>query len=124
MKIVSTFALTLRRSRIRPAPVRRRTCRASSNKVNFWYWLGAGISLACYPFLFSKGVELYRDYLKAGVIDCDALSPSGVHSYHFPWAVPRPDRYQGQALYTRFVLRPLPRRHLQRAGHATPRLSS
>src|SRR3990167_1471487 len=124
MKMVSTLALTLRRSCMSPSPTSLRTCFLSSNSVSFANWLGAGISLACYPFLFSKGVELYRDYLKAGVIDCDALSPSGVHFYHFPWAVPRPDRYQGQALYTRFVLRPLPRRHLQRAGHATPRLSS
>src|SRR3972149_6828511 len=97
MKMVSTLALTRRRSRMSPTPVRRRTWRPSSNKVSFWYWLGAGISLTCYPFLFGEGVELYRDYLKAGVIDCDALSPSGVHFYHFRWAVPRPDRYQGRA---------------------------
>src|SRR3989304_5751519 len=119
MKIVSTFALTLRRSRIRPTPVRRRTCRASSNKVNFWYWLGAGISLACYPFLFCEGVKLYRYYLKAGVIDCDALSPSGVHSY--VWG---PDRYQRQPRYIRFVLHFLPRREVQGPGHVSPRLSS
>src|SRR3972149_1891371 len=124
MKIVSTLALTRRRSCMRPNPTSLRTCFLSSNIVSFAYWLGAGISLACYPFLFSKGVELYRDYLKAGVIDCDALSPSGVPSYHFLWAVPRPDRYQGQALCTRSVLRLLPRRHLQRSGHTTPRLSS
>src|SRR3990172_1915878 len=124
MKMVSTLALTRRRSCIRPNPTSLRTCFLSSNIVSFAYWLGAGISLACYPFLFGEGVELYRYYLKAGVIDCDALSPSGVHSYHFRWAVPRPDRYQGQARCIRFVLRPLPCRHLQRSGHVSPPVSS
>src|SRR3990167_3751461 len=95
MKMVSTLALTLRRSCIRPSPTSLRTCFLSSNSVSFAYWLGAGISLARYPFLFSEGVELYRYYLKAGVIDCDALSPSGVHLYCFQRVVPRTDRRQG-----------------------------
>src|SRR3990167_4501744 len=124
MKMVSTLALTRRRSCMSPRPTSLRTCFLSSNIVSFAYWLGAGISLACYPFLFGEGVELYRDYLKAGVIDCDALSPSGVHFYHFRWAVPRPDRYQVQARYIRFPVRLLPRRHLQWPSHASPPVAS
>src|SRR3989304_3360505 len=95
MNMVSTLALTRRRSCMRPSPTSLRTCFLSSNIVSLAYWLGAGISLACYPFLFCEGVELYRYYLKAGVIDCDALSPSGVHSYSFRRVVPRTDRRQG-----------------------------
>src|SRR3990170_3011317 len=117
MKMVSTLALTRRRSCMSPRPTSLRTCFLSSNIVSLLYWLGAGISLACYPFLFGEGVELYRDYLKAGVIDCDALSPSGVHFY-----VP-PDRYQGQVRYIRSVLRLLPDRQVQGPGHESPPVS-
>src|SRR3990167_880970 len=121
MKMVSTLALTLRRSCMSPRPTSLRTCFLSSNSDSLLYWLGAGISFPCYPFLFGEGVVLYRDYLKAGVIDCDALSPSGVHSYSSRY--PRPDRYQGQARRIRSPLRSLPDRHL-RSGHESPPVSS